>query len=252
MSLSINYNSAALQAENYLNQTTSAENTSIQRLSSGYKINSAADDPAGWVISQKLQSQLGGLSQAINNSNDAINMVQTAQGALDQVNSLLLSMRNLAVQASNTGTNDTASLAADQKQIASAINELNTISTNTQFGEKNLLDGSAGTTVQKPRHQRHRRRIDGLDHSGRLHDCRCYGGGHGCSGHHRHLFCARNDQDEPRRYNRYQWLANCRYHQQFRPERSGRNKRGERHHGCRRHLHHHRPHCLDADESRKQ
>jgi len=147
MSLSINYNAAAMSAQNYLNQSTAAENSSIQKLSSGYKINSASDDPAGYVISQKLQSQLGGLSQAINNSNDAINMVQTAEGAMNQTVALLQSMRSLAVHAANTGANDTASTAADQAQIKSALQELNTISTNTQFGTKNLLDGSAGTTV---------------------------------------------------------------------------------------------------------
>ena len=144
MSLRINLNTAALSASRYLGQTDNALGKSIEKLSSGYRVNRASDDPAGLVISQKLRAQIGGLGQAISNSNDAINMVKTAEGALNETHSLLLSMRDLAVHAANTGVNDTASLAADQLQIASAIDSLNRISQNTQFGNKKLLDGSAG------------------------------------------------------------------------------------------------------------
>ncbi len=144
MSLRINLNTAALTASRYLGQTDNALGKSIEKLSSGYRVNRASDDPAGLVISQKLRAQIGGLGQAISNSNDAINMVKTAEGALNETHALLLSMRDLAVHAANTGVNDTASLAADQLQIDSAIDSLNRIAANTQFGQKKLLDGSAG------------------------------------------------------------------------------------------------------------
>lgn len=147
MSLRINLNTAALAAHRNLTGTDSALGKSIEKLSSGYKINVAADDPAGLVISEKLRAQIGGLGQAIANSNDAINMVQTAEGALSEVHKLLISMRTLAVHASNTGANDAAAIAADQSQIDSAIAQLNRISANTQFGQKKLLDGSAGTSA---------------------------------------------------------------------------------------------------------
>ena len=150
MSLRINLNSAAMTAHRQLAATDSAVSTSIERLSSGYKINNAGDDPAGLVISEKLRAQVGGLNQAIKNAGDAVNMVKTAEGALSEVNRLLRTMRDLAVHAANTGVNDSASLAADQAQIRSAIESINKISSETQFGGKTLLDGSAGivTTVK--------------------------------------------------------------------------------------------------------
>jgi len=144
MSLRINLNSAALTAHRQLAATDSALSKSIERLSSGFKINSAGDDPAGLVISEKLRAQVSGLNQAVRNAGDAVNMVKTAEGALAEVNRLLRSMRDLAVHAANTATNDTASLAADQAQVASALESINKISSETQFGGKKLLDGSAG------------------------------------------------------------------------------------------------------------
>lgn len=147
MSLRINLNSAALTAHRQLAATDSALGKSIERLSSGFKINSAGDDPAGLVISEKLRAQVGGLNQAIKNAGDAVNMVKTAEGALGEVNRLLRSMRDLAVHAANTGVNDLSSLAADQAQITSAIASINKISSETQFGSKKLLDGSAGVVA---------------------------------------------------------------------------------------------------------
>lgn len=142
MSLRINLNSAASNAWLNLSKTDQAESASIARLSSGSKINTASDDPAGLAVSQNLQSQVGGLGQAISNSNDAINMLKTADGALSEVSSVLQTMRNLAVHAANTGALDSTAVAADQTQIQSAIASLNRISTNTAFGNKKLLDGS--------------------------------------------------------------------------------------------------------------
>ncbi|MCE5323122.1 hypothetical protein LLG46_07380 [bacterium] len=144
MSMRINLNTTALTAQRMLSQTDSKLSKSIERLSSGYRINSAADDPAGLVISEKLSAQVGGLNQAIANAGDAINMVKTAEGALTEVSSLLSSMRDLAVAAANTGASDEESVAADQQQIINAINSINNIANETQFGNKNLLDGSAG------------------------------------------------------------------------------------------------------------
>jgi len=147
MSLRINLNSAALTAHRNLAGTDSSLSKSIERLSSGFKINNAGDDPAGLVISEKLRAQVSGLGQAISNAGDAVNMVKTAEGALSQVNSLLRSMRDLAIHAANSGATDSASIQADQAQIRSAIDSINKISSETQFGNKKLLDGSAGLTT---------------------------------------------------------------------------------------------------------
>jgi len=144
MSLRINLNSASLTAHRTLSATDAALGKSIERLSSGFRINSAGDDPAGLVISEKLRAQISGLGQAIRNAGDAVNMVKTAEGALNEVHRLLRSMRDLAVHAANTGATDAASVAADQAQIENAIQSLNKIAAETMFGQKTLLDGSAG------------------------------------------------------------------------------------------------------------
>lgn len=149
MSLRINLNSAASNAWLNLSKTDQAQSASINRLSSGSKIGTAADDPAGLAVSQNLQAQIGGLGQAISNSNDAINMLKTADGALSEVSSVLQTMRNLAVHAANTGALDSTAISADQTQIQSAVDSLNRIASNTAFGNKKLLDGSGsmGATV---------------------------------------------------------------------------------------------------------
>ncbi len=144
MGLRINLNTAALAAHRTLSGTDSALSKSIERLSSGFRINGAGDDPAGLVISEKLRAQVSGLGQAIKNAGDAVNLVKTAEGALNEVHRLLRSMRDLAVHAANTGANDAAAVEADQKQIANAIASLNKIAAETQFGHRKLLDGSAG------------------------------------------------------------------------------------------------------------
>ncbi len=147
MSLRINLNSASLTAHRMLTGTDNSLSKSIERLSSGYKINGAGDDPAGLVISEKLRAQIGGLSQAVKNAGDAVNMVKTAEGALNEVHRLLRSMRDLAVHAANTGANDAASIAADQAQIVNARNSIDKIAAETQFGTKYLLNGSSGIKV---------------------------------------------------------------------------------------------------------
>ncbi len=147
MSLRINLNTAAMNAHRQLYITDNELSKSMERLSSGFRINRAADDPAGLVISEKLRTQVSGLTQAMSNTTDAVNLLKTAEGALTEVHSLLRSMRDLAVHASNVGVNDAASASADQEQIKSAIASIRRIAETTQFGNKQLLDGTAGTAV---------------------------------------------------------------------------------------------------------
>jgi flagellin len=147
MSLRINTNVTAFNALRNLGQTSSAVAGSIERLSSGLRINKAADDPAGLIISEGLRSQIDGINQAISNSQEASNVIKTAEGALTEVNSLLRSVRQLAVHAANTGVNDAAAVQADQTQIKSAIESIDRIATQTQFGNKKLLDGTSGISA---------------------------------------------------------------------------------------------------------
>jgi flagellin len=142
MSLRINHNLAALNANRNLKLTTESLTKSMQKLSSGFRINAAADDPAGLVISEQFRSQIAGLNRAIQNSEGSITMIQTAEGALTEINNLLISMRELAIHAANEGFNDDDQLAADQAEIANALKTIDRIAANTQFGTKKILDGS--------------------------------------------------------------------------------------------------------------
>jgi flagellin len=140
----INNNVAAFNA--YRNTTASSNGLSktLEKLSSGFRINRAADDAAGLVISQNLRAQISGLRTATRNVQDGISVVQTAEGALNEVHSMLTRMRELAVQASNTGANDADAVAAAQAEVDSLIDEINHISDETTFGSINLLDGYSG------------------------------------------------------------------------------------------------------------
>ena len=142
MSLRINHNLAALNAHRNLVNTQDQMSRSMQRLSSGYRINRGSDDPAGLVISEQFRAQIAGLNRAIGNSEGSISMIQTAEGALTEINNLMISMRELAIHAANEGFNDADQLAADQAEIANAITTIDRIAQNTQFGTKKLLDGS--------------------------------------------------------------------------------------------------------------
>ena len=142
MSLRINHNLAALNAHRNLVNTTNALTASMQKLSSGYRINKGSDNPAGLVISEQFRAQIAGLNRAIENSEGSINMIQTAEGALGEINNLLISMRELAIHAANEGFNDADQLAADQAEIDNAIQTIDRIASHTQFGTKKLLDGS--------------------------------------------------------------------------------------------------------------
>ena len=146
MGLQINTNVTALEALRNLDNVSNQVSSSIEKLSSGLRINTAADDPAGLVISNALQAQIAGLNQAVSNSQDATNLIQTAEGGLSSISGLLNNIRTLAVHAANTGVNDATATEADQSQIASAIGSIQRIAQQTQFGDKNLLDGSAGVS----------------------------------------------------------------------------------------------------------
>jgi flagellin len=146
MSSYINTNTTASEASYNLGINQANEQKNIQRLSSGLRINSAADDAAGLVISESLRAQSAGLTQATRNTNDAINVVKTAEGALNEVHSLLINIRSLVVHAANVGANDPTALKADQDAIASAVSSINRIAGTTQFNNKNLLDGSASSS----------------------------------------------------------------------------------------------------------
>ena len=141
MSLFINTNIASLYAQDNLANSQSSLATSIQRLSSGLRINSAKDDAAGMAIAARMTSQIGGMTQAAQNANDGISMAQTAEGALAQVTNDLQTMRNLSVQAAN-GTNSSGDRASIQASIAQLQADISQISSNTQYNGLNLLDGS--------------------------------------------------------------------------------------------------------------
>lgn len=145
MSFRINTNTIAMNALRYLNLNQIDMEGTIGRLSSGSRINSAADDPAGLIISEGMRSQLKGIEQAMRNSQDAVNMAKTAEAALDEVQLLLRNIRGLAVHSANTAVVDSSTLQANQTQIRSTIQSINRIAEQTQFGNKKLLDGTSGT-----------------------------------------------------------------------------------------------------------
>lgn len=121
--------------------------TSIERLSTGLRINTPGDDPAGSVIANGLKSSLGGISQSVQNSQNGINLANTADGAMSQIATMLLHMRSVAVNAANEGVNDTATLQADQTQIQGSLQSINQIAQSTKFDGLNLLNGASGVTA---------------------------------------------------------------------------------------------------------
>lgn len=142
MSLRINHNISAINGHNKMLRNDAALAKSLERLSSGMRINRAADDAAGLVISEQMRAQIAGLGQAINNSETAVAFVQTTEGSLDEINSLMIKARELALHAGNTGVNDESQLFADQTELDNLIESITRISANTQFGTKKILDGS--------------------------------------------------------------------------------------------------------------
>lgn len=137
----INTNVASLNAQRNLNKSQSSLSTSLQRLSSGLRINSAKDDAAGLAISERFTTQIRGLNQATRNANDAISLSQTAEGALGEYGNILQRVRELALQSANA-TNSSSDRAALNSEVQQQLAELNRISTQTQFNGQNVLDGS--------------------------------------------------------------------------------------------------------------
>jgi len=144
MSLRINHNTQALNSHRQLLINDRAMGKSLEKLSSGMRINRAADGPAQLMISEQLRAQVAGLNQAVDNSETAISMIQTAEGSLTEVSNLLTSLRKLAIHAANEGANDQNMLEADQLELAQSLDTIDRITNNAQFGTKKLLDGSTG------------------------------------------------------------------------------------------------------------
>ena len=148
----VQHNMQAMNANRMLNVTTSTQAKSTEKLSSGYKINRAADDAAGLTISEKMRKQIKGLDQASTNAEDGVSSVQTAEGALTEVHSMLQRMNELAVQASN-GTNSESDRSAIQDEISQLTTEIDRVSETTKFNETYLLKGDDGTkTVNMKAH----------------------------------------------------------------------------------------------------
>ena len=145
MALTVNTNVASLNTQRNLNNSSNALSTSLQRLSTGSRINSAKDDAAGLQISNRLTSQINGLNVAVRNANDGISLAQTAEGALQQSTNILQRMRDLSLQSAN-GSNNSSDRASIQKEVAQLKNELTRISDTTTFGGRKLLDGTFGTS----------------------------------------------------------------------------------------------------------
>src|SRR5215467_15129637 len=145
----INTNIMALNAYRNLDATNNMLAKSLEKLSSGYRINRAADDASGLVISMNLDKQVSGLTQAAQNAQDGISVVQTAEGALTQVNSMLNRIHDLIVQAANTASSDSTARTAAQNEIVQLREEIDRIGNTTSFGNQNLLDGSFGAQAAK-------------------------------------------------------------------------------------------------------
>lgn len=142
MGLRINQNIAAMNAYRNLSVTDTQMSKSLEKLSSGFRINRAADDAAGLSVSEGLRAQVGGLKVAVRNAQDGISVVQTAEGALTEVHSILQRMRDLAVQSANGGAQDSAAQAAANTEFGELKLELDRIGTTTKFGTTQLLNGN--------------------------------------------------------------------------------------------------------------
>ena len=146
MTVRVNSNIPAINSHRNLLINNTEQAKVIERLSSGLKINRGADGPAALVISERLRSQTAGLEQAIDNSEAGISLVQTAEAALDEVSASLINARQLAVHAANEAVNDEFMLRANQQEIENILATVNRIAQSTQYGKKNLLDGSKGAS----------------------------------------------------------------------------------------------------------
>jgi flagellin len=139
----------ALNAYHNLENTRANLTSSLQKLSSGYRINKAADDASGLVISESLKSQVSGLQQATRNAQDGISVVQTAEGALSSVQAMLQRMRDLVIQSANTAASDSTARQAAQNEIVQLRNEIDRVANTTSFGNAELLNGSFGAQAAR-------------------------------------------------------------------------------------------------------
>jgi len=145
MSLRINHNITAMNGHRNMIKNDAAVSRSLEKLSSGLKINRAADNAAGLVISEQMRAQLGGLKQAMNNTEQAITMIQTAEGALDEMNSLLSKVKSLALHAMNSGVSDAAQRSADNAEFQNILSSVDRIVGQTRFAGQAMLDGTFST-----------------------------------------------------------------------------------------------------------
>ncbi|ALR14911.1 flagellin [Vibrio natriegens] len=146
MAITVNTNISALVAQRHLTNATDMLNQSMERLSSGKRINSAKDDAAGLQISNRLQAQMRGLDVAVRNANDGISIMQTAEGAMNEVTNIMQRMRDLSLQSAN-GSNSNAERMALQEEVSALNDELNRIAETTSFGGRRLLNGSFGKSA---------------------------------------------------------------------------------------------------------
>jgi flagellin len=147
MSSVINTNVSSLIAQRSLSKNNQALNTSLERLSTGLRINSGADDPSGLIASEALKAEQTGISTAIDNANRATNIIGTAEGGLNEVSNLLNQLQGLVNQSANTGALSSDEISANQLQVDSILNTVNRIANSTSFQGKNLLDGSLAYTL---------------------------------------------------------------------------------------------------------
>src|SRR6478735_3317956 len=138
----INTNVASLTAQRGLAKSQKSLSDTLQRLSSGLRINRGADDPAGLIASEGLRSEIAGINQAVDNSQRASNVISTAEGALNEVASLLLNVKSLVVQAANSGALSPEEIQANQLQVDSAVESITRISNTTTFSGLHLINGS--------------------------------------------------------------------------------------------------------------
>jgi flagellin len=141
-SLVVNTNQSAINAFNNLNSTDQAMTKAISELSSGLQIQTAADNPAGYVVAEGLESQANGFTQAISNAQAGVSLIQTASGALNQITSILQTMNQLALSSANGATNDTGSLNANEQEFVALQNQIDQIANTTSYGTSTLLDGT--------------------------------------------------------------------------------------------------------------
>nr|WP_275659729.1 flagellin [Vibrio natriegens] len=146
VAITVNTNISALVAQRHLTNATDMLNQSMERLSSGKRINSAKDDAAGLQISNRLQAQMRGLDVAVRNANDGISIMQTAEGAMNEVTNIMQRMRDLSLQSAN-GSNSNAERIALQEEVRALNDELNRIAETTSFGGRKLLNGSFGKSA---------------------------------------------------------------------------------------------------------